>query len=415
MSNDIDIPSNPDSGHSVLPRLLVIDDDKFFQAQIKLYADGKYVIEQSLAAMPLDALSLLKADTIILDLNMPGVDGVSFIKTIASLNPKPKLLIASGYDNSIIELARNAAELYGLTQTKVLQKPVSKDQLLQALVALEFSNHNQPPANTTADSISKSDIIKGSQAGEFLLFYQPQISLESSDIVGVEALVRWDHPQLGRLSPAYFIHSLEDGTEAIEFTLMIAEMAIRDTIRMSRESGFNGKVSINVPPHVLVSETFTDRLCTLLTLHGLPPERFQCEITERGLESPNPQASATLARLRMKGIQLSIDDFGVGQSGLSKIKTRAFDEIKIDRSFISDLTSSLDSRSIVESIIHLASLVGMRVVAEGIEDNPTLLLTKRLGVANVQGYYCARPMPKEEFCVWLRDRPAAAPAAKPSL
>jgi EAL domain-containing protein (putative c-di-GMP-specific phosphodiesterase class I)/CheY-like chemotaxis protein len=390
-----------------LPLLLVIDDDAFFQAQIKLFVDNKYAVTQSLSAMPPDALSLIQADTIILDLNMPGVDGVSFIKTIASLNPKPKLLIASGYDNSIIELARSAAELYGLTQTVVLQKPVSKDQLMQALVELEFMDYNRQPSSRAPDNISKADIIKGSQAGEFLLFYQPQIALESSDIVGVEALVRWDHPQLGRLSPAYFIHSLEDSSEAIEFTLMIAEMAIRDTIHMSLESGFKGKVSINVPPNVLVSETFTDRLCDMLRDHGLPPERFQCEITERGLESPSPQASATLARLRMKGIQLSIDDFGVGQSGLSKIKTRAFDEIKIDRSFISDLTSSLDSRSIVESIIHLASLVGMRVVAEGIEDNPTLLLTKRLGVANVQGYYCARPMPTEEFCSWLRARPAS--------
>ncbi|MDP1757169.1 MAG: EAL domain-containing protein, partial [Pseudohongiella sp.] len=87
-------------------------------------------------------------------------------------------------------------------------------------------------------------------------------------------------------------------------------------------------------------------------------------------------------------------------------------EIKIDRSFISDLTSSLDSRSIVESIIHLASLVGMRVVAEGIEDNPTLLLTKRLGVANVQGYYCARPMPKDEFCSWMLNWPGCGKASK---
>jgi EAL domain-containing protein (putative c-di-GMP-specific phosphodiesterase class I)/CheY-like chemotaxis protein len=389
-----------------LPLLLVIDDDTSFQAQIKLFVDKKYAVAQRLSAMPPDALSLLQADTIVLDLNIPGMNGVSFIKTIASLNPKPKLLIASGYDNPIIELARSAAELCGLTQTLALQKPISKDQLLKALVDLEFMNHDHQPSSQAPDNISKADIIKGSRAGEFLLFYQPQIALESNDIVGIEALVRWDHPQLGRLSPAYFIHSLEDSAEAIEFTLMIAEMAIRDTLHMSLDSGFKGKVSINVPPNVLISEIFMDRLCDMLKVHGLPPERFQCEVTERGLESPSLQAATTLARLRMKGIQLSIADFGVGQSGLSKINTRTFDEIKIDRSVISDLTSSLDSRSIVESIIHLASLVGMRVVAEGIEDSPTLLLTKRLGVTNVQGFYCGYPMPAQDFCSWLRARPA---------
>lgn len=388
-----------------LPRLLVIDDDCFFQAQIKLYVVNRYAVTQSLSAMPMDALSLIRADTILLDLNMPGVDGVSFIKTIASLNPKPKLLIASSYDNSIIELARSAAQLYGLTQTVVLQKPISKDQLLQALAELEFRGSNHLPLPCATDNINQADIIKASHAGEFLLFYQPQISLESDDIVGIEALVRWDHPQFGRLTPAFFIHLIEDSADAIEFTLMVAEMAIRDTLRIIKEQGFRGNVSVNIPPIVLMSETFTDRLCDMLSLHGLPPERFQCEITERGLDSPGPQASATLARLRMKGIQLSIDDFGVGQSGLSKIKTGAFDEIKIDRSFISDLTCSLDSQSIVKSIIHLASLVNLRVVAEGIENNPTLMLCKQLGVANAQGFYCARPMPAEEFCSWLCARP----------
>ncbi|MDP1757974.1 MAG: EAL domain-containing response regulator, partial [Pseudohongiella sp.] len=291
---------NDSNNASILPLLLVIDDDEFFQAQVKLFVEDTYAVTQSLSALPADAQSLLQADTIVLDLNMPGVDGVSFIKTIASLNPKPKLLIASGYDNSIIELARSAAELYGLTQTIVLQKPVSKDQLLEALVALEFSNARitDASAGQVSDNISSNDIIKGSQAGEFLLFYQPQISLKSETVVGIEALVRWDHPQLGRLSPAYFIHSLEDSAEAIEFTLMIADLAIQDTVQMTHKCGFMGKVSINVPPKVLLSESFTDRLCDMLRTRGLAPDRFQCEITERGLESQDPQVSATMARLR---------------------------------------------------------------------------------------------------------------------
>lgn len=214
MSNNIKAYGNVGAVQKgILPRLLVIDDDTFFPAQITHHADGIYITEQSLAVMPLDALSLLNADTIIIDLNMPGVNEESFIKAIAS---------------------------------------------------------------------------------------QPST-----------------------------------------YTLTIAKMAIRDTLLMSHKAALNGNVSINVPPQVLVSETFADQLCGLLTLHGLSPERFQCEITGRGLESSSPQALATLSSGCLKGIQLSIDDFGVGHSGLSKIKSRAFNETGIDRSFISDLTSSV--------------------------------------------------------------------------
>ena len=387
-----------------LARLLVIDDDPLFQKQICIMLQGRYQVVANLRAVAEDLVTLSPVDTIILDLNMPGIDGVSFIKNIGSLDTKPKLLIASGHDMYILELAKSTAIMYGLTCTDILQKPVTSAGLLLALAQLDRMPAGSPAtADTLPLKFSDEAIHKAFLAGEFSVAYQPQVSVSSAEVIGLEALARWDHPELGRLSPASFIEQIENSADALAFTMTIADMAIRDTVTLQKDTGLALKVSVNVPPHVLKSETFIDELMRLLTRYNLPAQQFQCEITERGLENPDPVILSTMARLRMKGVQLSIDDFGIGQSGLSKLKSRAFDEIKIDRSFIKDLSSSSDSRSIVESIIQLSRMVGLRIIAEGVEDRLTLKHSKILGIQNVQGYYFARPMPANELAPWINN------------
>lgn len=387
-----------------LPLLLVIDDDPMFLQQMKIALRGKYLVQAHLKAVADDVFLQSGADTVILDLNMPGIDGVSFIKTIALLEPKPKLLIASGHDLSILELAKRTAKMYGLHQTDILQKPVTRTSVLKALARLDrLSSSSGTQAKLPPPRFTDEEINTAFTAGQFTAVYQPQVSIVSAEVIGLEALARWDHPDFGRLSPASFIEQMEDSQSAVAFTLMIAETAIRDTVQLESDSGAALKISINVPPQVLESEIFIDELMEKLTRYGLPAQRFQCEITERGLENPNPVVLASMARLRMKGVQLSIDDFGIGQSGLAKLKSRAFDEIKIDRSFIQDLSSSSDSRSIVESIMQLSRMVGLRVIAEGVEDKLTLKHSKILGIQNIQGFYFARPMPATELAQWIKN------------
>jgi len=395
-------PQNPTDTDSVRkPLLLVMDDDILFQRQIEFILQHSYRIISSPCAVTADSEVLAQADTIILDLNMPGEDGVSFLKSIATLEPKPKLLIASGHHESILELARSTAAMYGICRTEALQKPVSRNTLMEALARLETLAADCRVRSALLQTFSEHEILAGFHSGQFTVVYQPQIALGSNAVVGIEALARWDHPDHGRLSPAYFIETIEESIDAEAFTLAIAGMAMQDTKQIESTTGVKLKVSVNVPPVVLESDTFIDELTKLLNEHGFPPQRFQCEVTERGLEKSSPAVSASLARLRMKGILLSVDDFGVGQSGLAKLKSSAFDEIKIDRSFIEDLLTSSHSRSIVESIVNLSGQVGLRVVAEGIEDEDTLQKARLLGVANVQGYYFAKPMPSNQLNEWL--------------
>ena len=392
------------SNNNALPRMLVIDDDPLFLQQMKIVLRGKYSVQTTLRAVQDESVCMTGTDTVILDLNMPGVDGVAFIKTIATLEPKPKLLIASGHELPILELAKRTAKMYGLHQTDVLQKPLTRSSVLKALAkldrlpsAVEVRSRIMPPR------FSDEEVFAAFKTGQFSTVYQPQVSLVSATVIGMEALARWDHPEFGRLSPASFIVQIEDSRLVTAFTLQIAETAIRDTVELEKDTGADLKISINVPPQVLESEIFIDELMEKLTRHGLPTQRFQCEITERGLENPSPVVLESMARLRMKGVQLSIDDFGVGQSGLAKLKSRAFDEIKIDRSFIQDLASSSDSRSIVESIMQLSRMVGLRIIAEGVEDKLTLKHSKILGIENIQGFYFAKPMPIAELAHWVTN------------
>ncbi|MDO8907897.1 MAG: EAL domain-containing response regulator [Pseudohongiella sp.] len=390
--------SSPD-----LPIILVIDDDIMFQQQVRFILSGRYLMRSALKADADDLFTDISADTIILDLNMPGVDGVSFIKTIATLDPKPKLLIASGHDLAILELAKTTAIMYGLFQTEILQKPLNKTGLLRALAQLDRMPAAHDYGNIAPRVFSDDDIHAGFVANQFTAHYQPQVSIVSAEVTGLEALARWDHPDFGRLSPASFIDQIENSQYAVAFTLFIAEKAVQDTLQLELDTGIALKVSVNVPPRVLESETLIEELTRILEHYDFPAHRFQCEITERGLENPDPVILTSIARLRMKGVQFSIDDFGIGQSGLSKLKSQAFDEVKIDRSFINDLSSSKGSRSIVESIIQLSRLVGFRIVAEGVEDKLTLKHSRILGIQNVQGYYFAKPMAATALAQWITE------------
>ena len=383
--------------------LLTIDDDIFFRAQIRQYAQSQFLVQEcpSAAESRLDTLS--RASVIVLDLNMPDVDGVSFIKTLSMLDPQPGLIIASGYDRKIIELAQKTAALSGMRSTAILQKPVTRQQFQQALQQLRNSDHASATDNTDDGfDCSLYDIKIGMTAGEFVTYFQPQICLDNNQLAGLEVLVRWHHPQAGLLSAGKFIEQLEVSDLAMRFTLMITSLALAEIAGWGEQVGFDGTLSVNIPPAVLAENNFPDELEAVLKQYHFPAARFICEITERGLEDERGAAVAgCMARLRMKGFQLAIDDFGIGQSGLVKLKSMAFDEIKVDREFVTGMTAAGETMAIVKSIRELADQMGLRVVMEGIEDSETLKLAALFGGTIGQGYFLGKPMPADGIHSWI--------------
>lgn len=392
------------------PTLLVIDDDPFFCAQVRYFVGENYHVCESLGAASVASDDLLKAQIIVLDLNMPGIDGIEFIKTLAALNPRPQLLITSGYEKRIIDLARQTAELSGLSHTAVLQKPVNRADFMGKLDALaaNCSNAGSKVSSQTLIRGTEEQVLKGMLAGEFLAHYQPQIDIATNRVSGIEALARWDNAELGLIPPSGFIPVVELSSMAMDFTLLIVETAMRDYMTLHEATGYIGKLSVNVPPDVFANENFVHHIIEVSKKYNFPLESLVCEITEHGVERMGPETISTLTRLKMNNVQLSVDDFGIGQSGLSKIKYGVFDELKIDRSFVADIKSSKDSFIIVESIMHLATQVGMRVVAEGVEDDETLACLSRLKCPIVQGYYFSMPLPISQFIDWYRKTYPAA-------
>lgn len=389
-----------------LTTLLVVDDDPIFRAQVCHYSRANFKVIEYECAEEISAETLHEAQMIVMDLDMPNVDGLDFIRTLAAISPPPKLLIASAHDKKVIDIAKQTAQLYGLHHTVVVQKPVSHRQFNEAIQSFDeiASALDCHVANEIGSPvISQREIFLAITQNDFIPYYQPQINLSENTLHGIEVLARWKHSTLGILSPERFIKEIETSDLALDFTLRILEKSLQDYVSILSKCGFTEQLSINVPPSILANTNFSTNIISLAQKYDFPLDKLVCEITERGIEKSSAETLATLARLRMHNIKLSVDDFGTGQSGLSKLKSGVFSELKIDRSFIFDLEMCREDHAIVESILSLASRTGIDVVAEGIESEGMLDSLNKLGCKIGQGYLFSKPLSAESIAQWLCD------------
>jgi predicted signal transduction protein with EAL and GGDEF domain len=236
--------------------------------------------------------------------------------------------------------------------------------------------------------------------GQLDVAFQPIAGLDERRATGAEALARWHHPVLGRVGPDEFIPIAERAglTEAI--TGLVLAKAL-DACRGWRQAGHGLTVSVNVDGPTLLAPGFTELVLGALRLRGLPAQVLKIEITERELLRELQSANEVVGQLRRAGVSLSIDDFGTGYSSLSYLSHLEVDEVKIDRSFVSEVISSPLQRAIVRAIADIASASGATTVAEGVEDEATWQMMAVLGCRFGQGYHMARPMPLDDLMTWL--------------
>jgi diguanylate cyclase (GGDEF)-like protein len=236
--------------------------------------------------------------------------------------------------------------------------------------------------------------------GEIVMHYQPKVHAENGEVCGVEALVRWQHPTRGLLRPADFIVAAERSDLIIPLTDRVLEISCAQLARWLAV-GLVLPVSINVSVAALIDRGLPLRVADLLTDHGLPPELVTLEITETALIADQDRTRESLNRLRELGVRLSLDDFGTGYSSLSHL-TMPLQELKIDRQFVTDMTTSAQSHAIARAVVVVAHDLGLRVVGEGVEDLDTLEALRKLGCDEVQGYRLCPPVPEVELRAWLR-------------
>ncbi|HJW54303.1 MAG TPA: EAL domain-containing protein, partial [Burkholderiaceae bacterium] len=251
------------------------------------------------------------------------------------------------------------------------------------------------------DAVEKQFILSGLRKAlarsEFELHYQPQIDITSGQIVGVEALLRWNHPELGMIAPGRFISIAEDSGLIVPIGEWVLREACRQAAFWQGSGGPPLNVAINLSAVQFKRGNIEHSVIDALEESGVNPALIELELTESILIGDTEKVLETVQRMKRLGIKLSIDDFGTGYSSLSYLKRFQVDKLKIDQSFVRNLDSDVENAAIVCAIIQMAHSLGLTTIAEGVEDNGALARLRDFGCDEAQGYYFARPMPRDEF------------------
>jgi EAL domain-containing protein (putative c-di-GMP-specific phosphodiesterase class I) len=240
------------------------------------------------------------------------------------------------------------------------------------------------------------NLRKALERNEFILFYQPQMNLETYELIGAEALIRWNHPEKGIISPAEFIPVAEE----TGLIIPIGEWALRTACMQNKKWQDDGLPPITIAVNISAKQFFQSRLPEVvrkvLNETGLEPKYLEIEITE-SMTMDVETAISTLIELKKIGVMISIDDFGTGYSSLNYLKRFPVDKLKIDQSFMSDCTHDLNDQTIIKTIILMAQLLKLQVIAEGVETNDQVSFLLRHGCVEAQGYFFSKPVSAEEF------------------
>jgi diguanylate cyclase (GGDEF)-like protein len=240
------------------------------------------------------------------------------------------------------------------------------------------------------------------EAGDFILYYQPLVDLDSGDVVGAEALIRWQHPTRGLLAPAEFIDVVEDTGLIVPLGQWILEQATSDAASWQTSDGRVLSVSVNLSPRQLHDPELIDIVANALATSGLAADSLIIEITENLLLKDTELAQSRLAELRALGVKVAVDDFGTGYSSLAYLDRYPVDILKIDRSFVEPLGDSPKSAALVRSIIDLAAALEIDSIAEGVEHQAQVETLRALGCHRAQGFFFAKPEPVADMIARLR-------------
>ncbi|MBM0234518.1 EAL domain-containing protein, partial [Micromonospora sp. STR1_7] len=250
-------------------------------------------------------------------------------------------------------------------------------------------------------------------AGEITMYYQPQIAIATGEVVGVEALLRWRHPRRGMVDPEELIRVAEQSAVMRLLTRRVVDDVVEQLAKWLA-AGIGLRAALNVSVRDLHTGEIADQIADRLARYGVPAERLQLEITEGALMADPRRVLATISRLHRIGVAIALDDFGTGYSSLQHLRRLPLSEVKVDRSFVLGMADDADDAAIVRSMIELAGALGLRVVAEGVEDERTWRMLHAAGCDAAQGWFYARPMPAEELVTWLaRYRPVRPSGGHP--
>jgi len=367
-------------------KLLVIDDQPdlcefISEAALSLGFETMAVTEPDAFRR---AVQDFQPTVVVLDLQMPGADGIELLRYLGERGSKAQVLVASGMDQRVLATAEQIGRSQGLSMLGALQKPILLNDLEATLRRCLRGDTPVTPAALAA-ALDKREI---------LVHYQPKATRVAPGkwiVEGVEALARWQHPALGFISPARFIPLAEKNGLIRRLTEQVLEMSLAQC-RTWDAAGLQLSVAVNLSPQLLNDLSFPDQVARMAAQVGADARRVIFEVTESAAMFDPGTTMDVLTRMRVKNFGLSIDDFGTGYSSLKQLYLMPFSELKIDTSFVRDVFAHEDARTMVETMILLAHKLRLTACAEGVESQEVLDFLDAADCDRAQGYFIGRPM-----------------------
>ncbi len=377
-----------------MAKLLIVDDDERICRLIEKVADKMHIVSECVNEASNAHVFDVRGRTglVLLDLNMPEVDGVEVLRRLAAAGCEAEVCLMSGTAKEVLESARRLGDELGLAMIEPASKPMELTILQGLLRPLQVATKSRNP---TADELAVA-----LECGEMDVHFQPKVSLSTGKTTGYEALARWHSSLLGDVPPSTFIPL------AVEAGLMgeLTRVVVQKSLASIEPWWGDASLCVNYSPVLFEDLEYPDRLEQWTRAAGIDPDRVMLEITESEAMRDPVRYIDILVRFRLKGFHLSIDDFGTGFSSMQHLYELPFEELKIDRSFISKLKDDADARVIVKAMVELARGLGLHSLAEGVEDAETAKILQAIGCQGVQGYHYTRALPVEALCAWETQR-----------
>jgi EAL domain-containing protein (putative c-di-GMP-specific phosphodiesterase class I) len=386
---------------------LVVEDHDFQRETLvellrALQAQNVYSASDGQAALDLLAQPGKSVDVILCDLEMPGMDGLEFMRHVGKSGFHGSVIVASAMNAALLTSTESMAKAYGINFLGAIAKPVTRNALEPVL-----AYHGVPMPRANAPSRSRAsftleEILHGLEHNEFEPYFQPKVELATRRVVGAEALARWRHPQHGLVFPESFVKVLENAGKIDELTWVMLRKSASFSASL-QAAGMESLVSVNLSLKSLGNVELGNRIAEIIRAHNVEAARICLEITETAATTNLGLALENLTRLRMKGFGLSIDDYGTGYSTMQQLTRIPFTELKIDRSFVTNSATNDAARVILSTSIEIARKLKIKAVAEGVETQQDWDMLQELGCDLAQGFFIARPMEASAYVTWATD------------
>ncbi|HEX5418850.1 MAG TPA: EAL domain-containing response regulator [Gammaproteobacteria bacterium] len=379
------------------PVLIALDDDEQIVEVVTAVGKraGFEVIGTTYAAAFQDARKRCDPDVIVLDLQMPDMDGIEMLRHLADQRAQAAIILVTGMDVRTIAAAEHYATSRGLRVLAAMQKPFMPEELQAQLEALRAA----------ARPLTAGDLHQAIERNQLMVYYQPTVRRFADgtwDIATMEALLRWAHPARGILTPETFIGMGEEHGLSRAMTDFVIQRGI-EQLKGWQARRLNVGLRINIAATLIADIGFPDRLESMLAAQDVDASALTLEITETAMLDQAPDTLDILTRLRVKDINLAIDDFGIGYSSLTQLFRMPFNEMKVDKSLTLRVPQSKEARIMIEALIDLAHKLNLTVCAEGVESAEALEFLGSIGCDSAQGFFISRPLSAQQIPDMIRS------------